>query len=578
MKKKRARISSASTRRAQSSTFDLPENITAAFILSVSALFTILCRLRLLGIPLERDEGEYGYAGQQMLAGIPPFVSIYHVKFPGIYAVYAIIEAIFGQTTAGIHLGLLVVNILSGTILFFIGARIIGKTYGAFAVSCFFVITLSQTTSGFSANSEHFLIFFAMLGILLALIATAPATEKQEITAGSVFPFSRVLPARPFLIFYSGFSLGIAYTIKQQAFLFILFCLYFLFFKWIVEKPANYKRILFEFILYCVGAGLPFGITCLIFLRLGIFDKFWWWTWSYPRIYAQLIPFSQALYRFKLAFFSSSLHTGLWTIFWPLCALAAVGMVAAIRNKVRWKTLFLSSLLLSSFIAVSIGFSFYPHYFLLAAPSVALLAAAGAESIAGCFSSKQSHLPFINTGTLAIIIVLMFAIYMERSYLFDLDEISIARAAYGGNPFPESVEIGNYLKNNTSTEDKIAVLGSEPQIYFYSGRKAATHYIYTYEMIADHPYAHQFQTEMIKEIQEAKPKFLLVVNINASWHARPAEHIDNTIFDWLEKYAPGNYLRTGIIERDFSCWDNPLQNVQCKPRTDGYIAIYKRRE
>jgi hypothetical protein len=577
MKKKKARISSASTRRDKGSKFVVSETIAASIILLVSALFTILCRLRLLGIPLERDEGEYAYTGQQMLAGIPPFVSIYHVKFPGIYAVYAVVEAMFGQTIAGIHLGLLLANISTGIILFFIGARITNRIYSAFAVSCFFILTLSQTIFGFSANAEHFLIFFAMLGILLALIATDPGSIKQNLPTASNSTPGRILLSRQLLVFCSGLSLGIAYTIKQQAILFIIFCLFFLCFKWLVEKPAGYKGTILKALVYCTGAGLPFGIACLIFYRLGIFDKFWWWTWIYPRIYAQLIPLSQAFYYFKIAFFSSSFRTGIWTIFWPLFALAALGMVATIRNHNRLKVFFLAALFLFSLIAVSIGFSFYPHYFLLAAPSIALLAATGAESISGYFGNKKSHLSVFNAGNFAIIIVLIFAIYMERSYLFDLDQISIARAAYSGNPFPESVDIGSYLKANTSPGDKIAVMGSEPQIYFYSGRRAATGYIYTYEMTADHPYAHRFQTEMITEIREAKPKFLLVVHIDSSWYARQAEHVDSTIFDWYPKYAQENYLRTGIIEKNYRCWDNPQQNIQCKPKTDTYISIFKRK-
>ena len=45
-------------------------------------------RIRLLGIPLERDEGEYAYAGQLMLQGIPPYKLAYNMKLPGIYAAY----------------------------------------------------------------------------------------------------------------------------------------------------------------------------------------------------------------------------------------------------------------------------------------------------------------------------------------------------------------------------------------------------------------------------------------------------------------------------------------------------------
>jgi len=36
-------------------------------------LFTGAIRLRLLAVPLERDEGEYAYAGQLILQGVPPY-------------------------------------------------------------------------------------------------------------------------------------------------------------------------------------------------------------------------------------------------------------------------------------------------------------------------------------------------------------------------------------------------------------------------------------------------------------------------------------------------------------------------
>jgi hypothetical protein len=34
------------------------------------------------------------------------------------------------------------------------------------------------------------------------------------------------------------------------------------------------------------------------------------------------------------------------------------------------------------------------------------------------------------------------------------------------NPFPESIEIGEYIKNHSTKDDKIAELGSEPQLFF----------------------------------------------------------------------------------------------------------------
>jgi hypothetical protein len=74
--------------------------ITTAGLLVV-ALATIglvvYVRVRLASIPLERDEGEYAYAGQLILDGIPPYVLAYNMKFPGTYYAYAALM-VFGQT------------------------------------------------------------------------------------------------------------------------------------------------------------------------------------------------------------------------------------------------------------------------------------------------------------------------------------------------------------------------------------------------------------------------------------------------------------------------------------------------
>ena len=45
------------------------------------------------------------------------------------------------------------------------------------------------------------------------------------------------------------------------------------------------------------------------------------------------------------------------------------------------------------------------------------------------------------------------------------------------NPFPESIKIGEYIAANTSQNDRVAIIDSEPQIYFYSNRRGASGYI-----------------------------------------------------------------------------------------------------
>jgi hypothetical protein len=100
-------------------------------------------RLRLLNFPLERDEGEYAYSGQLMLQGIPPYQLAYNMKFPGTYAAYAVIMALFGQTPAGIHFGVLCMTTLTALMLFWLGRQILDWTAGMVATTAYAVMAAS---------------------------------------------------------------------------------------------------------------------------------------------------------------------------------------------------------------------------------------------------------------------------------------------------------------------------------------------------------------------------------------------------------------------------------------------------
>ena len=78
-----------------------PRHIGYALITLVLVLNCAI-RFHLRNIPLERDEGEYAYAGQLMLQRESlPYKLAYNMKLPGTYGAYALILAVFGQTPAG---------------------------------------------------------------------------------------------------------------------------------------------------------------------------------------------------------------------------------------------------------------------------------------------------------------------------------------------------------------------------------------------------------------------------------------------------------------------------------------------
>ncbi len=146
--------------------------------LSLILIFVVLVRLRLLGFPLERDEGEYAYMGQLILQGIPPYMSAYNMKFPGTYAMYAIIMSVFGQNIQAIHIGLILVNCAAIFLVFLLARRLLGDAGALSATAAYAVLSLSSSILGFAAHATHFVVLPALGGVL-ALLSAVDKDKKS---------------------------------------------------------------------------------------------------------------------------------------------------------------------------------------------------------------------------------------------------------------------------------------------------------------------------------------------------------------------------------------------------------------
>ncbi|MHC4124218.1 MAG: glycosyltransferase family 39 protein [Planctomycetota bacterium] len=445
-------------------------------------------RIRLLQVPLERDEGEYAYAGQLILDGIAPYDQVYNMKMPGIYAAYAAIIAIFGQTHTGIHMALLFINAATTILLFLLAKQLFHHLAGLVAASAFALLSLGQNIQGIFANAEHFVIFFALAGILLV----HQAIEKRKnlsLLAGAVM-------------------LGLAFLMKQHGIGFIVFSGFFLLVSEFQQRPLPWKTLLVRIVLFSVGVLLPFAVTCLILWKAGVFEKFWFWTFDYALKYISAKPLLAGLNSFIINITSIVFSAPLiWT-------LACIGLASMLWNrKYHHLRFFTVGFLFFPFLAVCSGFYFRPHYFILVLPAVALLAGIGADPIRDILSrSKLSQTKTLIPILLALVII-SHSLYRQRDFFFKMTPTMAARNTYSPNPFPESLEIARFIRENTDTNDRIAVIGSEPQIYFYSNRRSATGYIYTYPLMENHPYAVKMQQEMAQEIEKTSPEFLVFVNV-----------------------------------------------------------------
>jgi hypothetical protein len=498
---------------------DAGQDYTWALLILV-LLATIALRLHLLQVPLDRDEGEYAYAGQMILQGYLPYLSVYNMKMPGVYGAYALAMAVFGQTITGIHLALLLVNLATIVLLYLLGKRLVDPVTGLVAAMSFAVFSLGQGLQGLSANAEAFVILPAVAGLYLLLRAAETP--------------------RPFRLFVSGLLFGLAFLMKQHGAAYILFAVTYLAYQGLSASPRRLRRLLTNQFRFLAGAVLPFALTCLFFFAAGVFARFWFWTFTYAKEYASMVSPSLAWQIFQESFHHVVASAPL------LWVLAGWGLLALlIDRRARARLFFIGALVIFSFLAIAPGFYFRPHYFVLLLPAASLLVGVGISAL-GRLLAPLGRLPARLLPAALILCVLVASVYPHRHYLFGVTPAQASRLTYGGNPFPESLKIAHYLRLHTTPADTIAVLGSEPQIYFYAHRRAATGYIYMFPLMESHPYALRMQQEMIREIEASRPAYLVYVDISSSWLTDPGA--PDLIFDWFRKYRRKFYDCVGVIE------------------------------
>jgi hypothetical protein len=143
---------------------------------------------------------------------------------------------------------------------------------------------------------------------------------------------------------------------------------------------------------------------------------------------------------------------------------------------------------------------------------------------------------------------LLVSLFTQREFLFRMSPSEASVEMYGENLFLEAIPVASYIREHSGGGSRIAVLGSEPEIYFYSGRMSGTSYIYTYGLMEPQPYAATMQAEMIQEISDSSPEFVVLVTSGTSWLQR--RESSTHIFDWWREYGPRNYRLAGVVTRD----------------------------
>lgn len=530
------------------------ERYLAYFFLLLVLGFVVYVRVRLLGLPLERDEGEYAYAGQLILDGVPPYKEAWNMKLPGTYYMYASFMALFGKNITGIHIGLLLTNLASIALLFLVGKKLLSPFAGAVAGASYAMLSIVPGTYGLAAHATHFIVLFGLGGLLVLL----HALENQRL---------RWFGA-------SGLLFGFAFLMKQHAIFFMLFGGIVILVEAYRASATFRNRAAAKRLAVFAGASIiPYFMVVLSTLLAGTFDHFWHWTVKYAGEYVSIRNWADTARHFLTSVdFVTDGARWLW-----LTGLGGLGALfftpISQRNRlILWLFIF------CSFLCLLPGLYFRNHYFIVFLPALSLLIGITVHWLSQRAAKFES--PYI--GFVPVLLfggMLLWSIYAHRDIYFKKSNAEVCAWLYGRNPFAESLEVAKFIRDNSTASDRIAVIGSEPQIYFYSQRKSVTGYIYTYALMENQPYSLTMQQEMIGEIERQRPKFLIFVDSPFSWLATATSN--QFILTWFDNYSTAHYNLVGFADmiapgKTQYVWREALQYYRVQGQAS--VSVFERKQ
>jgi hypothetical protein len=479
-----------------------------------------VARLRLLTFLLERDEGEYAYVGQLILQGIPPYELACNMKFPGTYLAYAGIMSVFGQTPAGIHFGLLLLTTATALMLFWLGKKTLDETAGAVAATSYALLAGGPSMLGLAGHATQFCAFFATAGLCLMRCARQRETWPTLVASGALF--------------------GTAVLMKQHAVVIAAWAgLSFAFGRLFFAKDG-WGRRLAAVAVYGFSMLTPLGLCCLWLWHAGVFAPFKFWTFDYAREYASGMPLATA----RIFFTNNFAHA--MTSAMLVWVVATIGVVLLWRDA-RWQGSrgWMLGFCAASGLAVVPDFYFRPHYFLIAMPAVALLSGAAVSGLRHWWEQRENSSLLGDWPVWTYTLVAVLTVLANAMIWFQTLLRTLTRQLYANDPLTEAEAVAKYIRDNSAPTDRVAVLGSEPEIYFLAHRHSVTGYIYLYAMMEAQPFALKMQQEMIGDLESRKPEYVVLCSIDKWSASHPASTM--TLFQWWDSYQT-NYTRVGVAD------------------------------
>ncbi|MFZ2152680.1 MAG: hypothetical protein WAV41_01315 [Microgenomates group bacterium] len=392
------------------------------------------------------DEGIYLVLGQAIRRGLVLYTQIHDNKPPTLYYLAALAQTVFGFR-------LLLALFMAGAYYYFylLSNKLLSSKLSQVSCFLFLVLTSIPLIEGNIANAEVFMLLPTIAGIYYFLYSHSS-----------------------FKFLVSGLLLGFAFTIKIP----VVVEFGFLGLWLLINNKNNIYSTLKNLFFFSLGFIFPFTLYFIYFYFKGALSDF---------------VFASILQNFGyLSSWQTGTHSG--------TATNSGLIIRAVTLLVFWGTtyyLYLKKYLTKNTYLILFWFSAtifgallsarpYPHYLIQVTPPLCLL-------ILAIFDSKLH--PKIRYFILFLCFVFCVLIFRFKFYAYPVFSYyknyyshltslsSRSYRNYFGSRVDDTYQISQYLKDNTSPNDKIFVWADEPYIYALSSRLPVGRFTVAYHIV-----------------------------------------------------------------------------------------------
>lgn len=446
------------------------------------------------------DEGIYLTLGQGIRKGLILYSQIHDNKPPLLYYLAAL-----GQTVFGFRLLLLACMVPTIVLFYKLAQLFLSEKISKFALILFLVLTSIPLFEGNIANAEVFMLLPTIAGVLLVY------QSKKNVD---------------FLL--AGLLLGLAFIVKVPVIIEVIFLVFWLFLNHIPQ--LNFKKFFTQTAVLFSGFVIPIGLFGLLFYFEGVFKYF---------IYAALLQNFGYLSSWSTGIQTASATQGglMGRLVILIIFFLVIGFLF-IKQKINQKLAFILLWFAATIFGALLSARPYPHYLIQILPPLCL----------SLFYIFETNKILVKVTTFSCLLFLIFVIKKYNfyfypvfsyygnfySYVFHLKNQDNYRSFFGSE-VNNLYLTGQYLKQNTTPDQKIFVWGDSPFIYALSDRLPVGRYTVAYHIVDFNGYQ-----ETINLIQARLPQYIVYY----SMPSRPFPHLDSFIGRY---YYPVESFGSSII-------------------------------